>query len=297
MTAAFLLTASALPVTAIAQTRPTSRQSTSASAAPSLLHRHYREGETLGYTMTGTNQADRYQVRAVGEVKRDASGAFYEEFAWSNAVYNGGPMKLPPAAVAFRQRLSLVPDYRLSVPDLSPVVMLVGPITDLLTFYSDYQVASRLPNLSKPGDHAVVPLPMAPSWADGTRIVLGEDSFDFDVTLKEVDTRAHIATILVRHVPPAKPLIKTPADWMRPPVADTPNNWVQVEKNADGTYTAGIGKETFDVETRIDLKTGRILSGTIDNVVEVLERKCADAALTKAGEPSRYQIKRKIELR
>ena len=262
-----------------------------------MLHRHYREGEKVHFTMTGVNQANRYEVRASGEVKRDASGAFYEEIAWSDAAYNGKPMKLPPAAAAFRQRLSLAPDYRLSIPDLSPVMTLVGPITDLLTFYSDYQIAARLPNLIKPGDRAVVPLPFAPSWADGARIVLGEDSIDFDVTLKAVDAKAQTATILVRHVPPAKPLIKIPVEWMREPVADTPNNWVQVEKHADGTYTAGIGKETFDVETRIDLRTGRILSGTIDNVVEVLERKCSDAALTQAGEPKRYQIKRRIELR
>src|SRR5688572_1495887 len=173
LAAALLLAASALPLVAVAQTGPGSRPSTTAPVVRSMLHRHYREGERVHFTMTGVNQANRYEVRASGEVKRDASGAFYEEIAWSDAAYNGKPMKLPPAAAAFRQRLSLAPDYRLSIPDLSPVMTLVGPITDLLTFYSDYQIAARLPNLIKPGDRAVVPLPFAPSWADGARIVLG----------------------------------------------------------------------------------------------------------------------------
>jgi hypothetical protein len=48
---------------------------------------------------------------------------------------------------------------------------------------------------------------------------------------------------------------------------------------------------------KVDLKSGRIIAGTLDNLVEVLERKCEDAALTKAGNPSRYQIRRKIEIR
>jgi hypothetical protein len=270
------------------QTRP---------AVPKLLNRQYHQGEKIAYTMNGTNQANTYEIQAVGEVKKDAAGLWYEEFAWTNAIYNGKPMELPPAAAAFRQRLSLAPAYRLAVPDLSKVPNLIGPIADLLTFYADWQVASSLPNLTKAGDHGVMPSPIAPSWADGTRIVLGEDSFDFDVTIDQIDAQAHTATIVVRHVPPAKPLINIPVEWMRAPVADTPNNWVEVEKNPDGTYVGRIGKETFDVTMKVDLKTGRIVSGTLDNLVEVLERKCDDSTLAKAGEPSRFQIKRKIEIR
>ena len=275
-------------VSAWAQTRPTTPQS--------ILTRHYHAGEKISYTMKGTNQDNTYQIQASGEVTKDPAGKWYEEIAWSNSIYNGKPTALSPAAASFRQQLSLAPDYRLSVPDLSKAPNLVGPITDLLTFYADWQIASRL-GLTKTGDHGVVKLPIAPSWADGVRVILGEDSFDFDVTLKEVNAQEQTATIFVRHVPPAKPLIKIPVEWMRVPVADTPNNWVEVQKNPDGSYAARIGKETFDVEMMVDLKTGRIISGTIDNLVEVLERKCDDSTLTKAGEPSRFQVKRKIEIR
>jgi hypothetical protein len=86
------------------------------------------------------------------------------------------------------------------------------------------------------------------------------------------------------------------ADWMRAPVGDTQNNWVQVSKTSDGKYAAAIGKETFDVQIRVSLVNGTIVSATIDNPVEVLERDCADAALTACGNPARYQIRRHVEV-
>jgi hypothetical protein len=49
----------------------------------------------------------------------------------------------------------------------------------------------------------------------------------------------------VVHVPPQNPGTKIPVDWMRAPVADTPNNWVQVEKHAEKKIVAEVGKETY----------------------------------------------------
>src|SRR5205823_14093181 len=95
---------------------------------------------------------------------------------------------LPASAAEFRQRLSLDTGFTLAVPDLRQAPpMLIGPITDLLTFYSDLQLALRK-NLISPGDHAYVEFGKPSSWADGTRVLLGEDSIDFDLTLKSVNS-------------------------------------------------------------------------------------------------------------
>ena len=83
---------------------------------------------------------------------------------------------------------------------------------------------------------------------------------------------------------------------MRTPVADAPNNWVEVEKTHAGKYVARIGKETFDDIIRISLTDGHVLSATMDNPVEVSERECDDAALTVCGAPTRYQIRRQISI-
>ena len=100
---------------------------------------------------------------------------------------------------------------------------------------------------------------------------------------------------------PAQPQIKISADWMRPPVADTPNNWTEIHRNFTSQsdadkYVAAVGKETFDVELKVRLTDGKIISGKIDNPVEVLERNCSDLTLAVYGAPVRYQILRQIEL-
>jgi hypothetical protein len=184
------------------------------------------------------------------------------------------------------------------VPNLSQVVQIVGPITDMLTFYADLWLSTKLNKFVKSGDHfyfgAMSNTPN--SWADGVSTLIGEDVIAFDITLTDIDAANKIATLEVRHVPPANPKIKLPAEWMRAPVADTRNNWVELQKNSDGKYSGSVGKETFDAIIKISLVDGKILSATLDNPVEVIERDCADVALTNCGEPMRYQIRRQIEL-
>jgi len=80
-------------------------------------------------------------------------------------------------------------------------------------------------------------------------------------------------------------------------VSDTANNWVDVSKNDNGKYFAEIGKETFDVELKVSIADGRIVSATMDNPVTVLGRECADVGTAQCGDPQRYQIRREIELR
>ena len=71
---------------------------------------------------------------------------------------------------------------------------------------------------------------------------------------------------------------------------------LQIQKTNDGKYLAAVGKETFDVEIKLSLADGKILSATIDNPVQTIERECEDAALTKCGDPRPHPIRRQIEL-
>lgn len=261
-----------------------------------VLQRQYQEGETIRYKMQATNQGHirnvRYEARAVASVKKNAAGVFVEEFAWSDVQVNDQPQTLEPASADFRETLSLAPGYSLSVPDLTQVQpILIGPIADLLAFYADVQLAMRQETLAKPGDHVSVKNGSLNSWADGTYVVLGQDAIDFEITLKSIDKKT--AVVVVRHVPPAEPAIQFPADWMKAPVADTANNWLEVEKTGD-KYAAEVGKETFEANITLDVATGRILSATMENPVEVLQRDCTDRVLTSCGDPIRYRIRRQI---
>jgi hypothetical protein len=277
------------------QNAPAEKQS--AAETPGLLARRYQEGEKLSYHMKGVNENWRYEIQADGVVKRDPSGKYFEEYAWSHLISDGTPATLSPATTNFRQIVSLAPETPPSFPNLGQVDLhLIGPITDWMTFYVDLWLANRLNKLSHAGDHFYFKRGTPNSWADGNYVLLGEDSIDFDFTLKDVNQIDKIAILLVRHVPPEKPEIKIPVEWMRPPVADTPNNWVEVEKRPNGKYLAEVGKETFDVEIKVRLANGKILSAKIDNPVEAISRECADATLASCTAPVPHHILRQTEI-
>ena len=69
-----------------------------------------------------------------------------------------------------------------------------------------------------------------------------------------------------------------------------------MSRTRDGKYLAGIGKETFDVEIRLSLADGSIISARMDNPVTISERECADEALKQCGKATEYQIVRVVEI-
>ncbi len=261
------------------------------------LHRTYEEAQTLTYHMTGTNEAWHYTVEAKGTVKKGENGAFYEDFAWSDMKTDGRPEVLSINMASYNQRLSLDPVQFPGAPNLQGVdPKMVGPVTDMMTFYVDYWLAAKFNRLVKPGDHFYFSNPTIPSWADGQRVLVGEDAFDFDMTLLSVDTAKGTAELEVKHVPPPQAEVHLAAAWMQAKVGGQPNNWVQVTKTSEGQYLAGVGQETFDVHLTISLPDGRILRGSMQNPVTTIERLCTDSALTQCGDAKPHNILRTIEI-
>lgn len=267
-----------------------------AQTQPNILTRRYVEGEKLTYHMKGINENWRYEIQADGVVKKDSAGTYFEEYGWSNMISNDPKIFLTASSRNFRQEVSLDPNHNPSFPDISQAPVLVGPITDLMTFYVDVWLALKTGKLTKAGDHFYRQMGTPSSWADGVRVLQGDSSIDFDFILKEINQPAGTATLIVRHVPPEKTQVRLPAEWMRKPVADTANNWVTVEKRENGKYLGAVGKEVFDVEIKLSLADGKILSATMDNPVQTIERECTDQALTNCGNPKPHLIRRQIEL-
>ena len=272
-------------------------------AAQALTHDHdvllrrYREGEKLTYHMKGINERWHYEIQADGIVKKDLTGTYFEEYRWSNLISDDQKVELPTASLDFRQQLTLDPNRHSVFPDLSRIDRrLVGPVTDFMNFYVDLWLAEKTQKLAHAGDHFYVKHGKPNSWADGSYVLIGEDSIDFDLSLKDVNRSENTVILVIHHVPPEKPEVQLPADWMRKPVADTGNNWVQVQKMENGKYFAAVGNETFDVEIKTSLTDGKILAGKIDNPVETLGRECTDAALTECSDPKPHSIRRRIAI-
>jgi hypothetical protein len=229
-------------------------------------------------------------------VTRNSAGVFIVEFTWSGLVYNGNAVPLPSRGRTVEQQLSLDPEFKLSIPDFSKVPPpLVGPMADLLTFYADAQLAMRQRKLRRAGDHVYVKDSRPNSWADHVHTLVGEDVVDLDITLATINVPKDTATLMVRHVPPRELKISLPAEWLRVPVMDTPNNWTQVIKE-NTTYIAAVGKETFTDRIVLNLENGEINSATMDNPVDVLERQCTDETLQNCSTAQRYGIHRHIEI-
>ncbi len=249
--------------------------------------------------MTGLNQGRdktvRYSADATGSVKKDDQGNLVEELTWSNLERDGTKViDLKPGLV---QKLCLIPQTPVVIPNLATAdSRLIGPITDLLTFYVDLQLAAGLKGLKKRGDRVYFPHGTPSSWADGQVVLLGQDSIDFEISIKSIDRKRHYESILVRHVPPPTLHLALAADWMKTPIDKAPNNWVEVVKAPNGKYMASVGKETFDVEMKVSLDDGRILSAKEDNSIEVEERTCSDPELQHPGSAIRYRIFRHIEI-
>ncbi|HEV2620135.1 MAG TPA: hypothetical protein VGU23_09395 [Acidobacteriaceae bacterium] len=232
--------------------------------------------------MTGDNDGWRYTVQATDVVKRDALGRFYEEISWSDLTSNAS-QALNPASLALRQTLSLDDaSAYMKIPDLTHIQpLLIGPITDTLTFYSDLLLAMQA-KLAQPGQTAYVSRTTPNSWADGQHVVLGQDAVDFSIKIEAVNPAEHTETILIEHVPPPELHVQLPAQWMHSSASATPNNFVQVSRQEDG-FLAEVGKETFDVRLVVDTRDGELLSATMHNPVSLTTRKCTNQELTQCG--------------
>jgi hypothetical protein len=259
----------------------------------SFLARHYTDGERVSYLMKGSENETSYEVGMTATTAKRADGQFFESLAWSDMKVDGQPRSLSPAAEQFRLAVTTEGVMPFALPDLSKAEGLIAPVTDAMTFYADLFIARRQSGLRQSGDRATYHNPTVASWADGRRVLIGEDHVEFEIALADVDAASGVGVLLIKHVPPAAPQVRLNAEWMRAPVADTSNNWVMVSKTGNG-YAVSVGKETFDVELRVALRDGRLLSATLDNPVTAIIRECADQALTQCGPPRPSPVLRRV---
>ncbi len=259
------------------------------------LQRRYVDGTISHYLMTGNNDGWQYTIRATDTVKRDANGRYYEDIGWSDLTSNA-QQTLTPASLSLRQTVSLDdPASYMRVPNLTNVQpLLIGPITDTLTFYSDLLLAEKA-SLIQAGQTAYVSRTTPNSWADGQRVLLGQDVVDFSLSVESVSPAQHTETLLIQHVPPPVLHIEQPAKWMQESASAKPNNFVQVAKESEG-FSAETGKESFKVKLVVDTRDGSVISAAMNNPVVLRTRICVDRELSHCGSEVSKTILRKITL-
>jgi hypothetical protein len=263
--------------------------------APPLLARRYVDGDRISYLMKGSENETTYEARMTATTGKRTDGQFFESVAWSGMKIDGQPRPLSAAAQQFRLAVTTEGVMPFAPPDLSKAEGLIAPVTDAMTFYADLFIARRQTILKLPGDRATYHNPTVASWADGRGVLIGEDHVEFEMAVGDVDRASGVGVLLIKHVPPAAPQVRLTAEWMRAPVADTANNWVMVSRNRNG-YMVSVGKETFDVELRVAIADGRLLSATLDNPVTAITRECTDQALTQCGPARPSPVLRRVTM-
>ena len=264
------------------------------------VRRVYKDGETFSYLLKltyteGTRTREPSYSSAAVTVQKGDDGVYYETWRWLGRVEDGKPEALPQSALDFRQRLSLDPAFRLSMPpDFFKALQLAEPISDALTFYADAQLAARKGLRLSPGDQLYIPYGKPASWAGGPTLT-GFDCVDFVLSVSSVNAKAGTATLKALHVPPPFSCAKAPAPWLQEQLFGMPNNWYQVRKEGEA-YRAGAGLETFDDVITISLADGHIVSATQYNPLAGEARNCKDEALTDCGAPEQVNILRQLEL-
>ena len=255
----------------------------------------YKDGAVSHYLMTGNNDGWQYAIRATDTMKCDASGRYYEEIGWSDFTSNA-QQTLTPASLALRQTVSLDDASYMRIPNLANVQpLLIGPITDTLTFYSDLLLATKA-KLMQPGQTAYVSRTSPNSWADGQRVLLGQDVVDFALSVESVNPAENTETLLIQHVPRPVLHVEQPAKWMQESTSAKPNNFIQISKEGD-SFVAETGKESFDVRLVLDTRDGSILSASMHNPVALTVRTCKDRELTQCGSAAPKTILREITLK
>ena len=147
----------------------------------------------------------------------------------------------------------------------------------------------------QPGQTAYVSRTTPNSWADGQRVLLGQDVVDFSLSVESVNSAQHTEILLIQHVPPPLLHVEQPAKWMQESESAKPNNFVQISKEGDG-FSAETAKKTFDVKLVVDTRDGSILSAAINNPVVLKTRTCMDRELMHCGSETPATTLRKITL-
>lgn len=249
----------------------------------------YTEDETQtagGQTTTSTTTA---ADRVASYVHRGTGG---EQVRWVALTVDGTDMTA--AARSFpAYDLSLDPRAAdgLTVPDTSAVPGLVGPVTDLTTFYVPLSAQAGIGALHRPGQSETAPTLLSGNFASAAMPV-GQDLLQLTTTLTSLTRRQ--ATLTSDFVPPPAGGLTVTAPFMDSPVCGTtPNNFEEVQQSGTA-FLALWGCEQFTATTVADRASGRIVSASLSNPLQLSAMECQDAALTQCTDIGPVTLQRTV---
>ena len=183
----------------------------------------------------------------------------------------------------------------LALPDIAGWDMaVVGPVTDLLTFFVAISPQAGIDSVSQVGQTCVLPEAPVASWANGESIPVGQDCIQISVTLKEI--HEDTAVFETRFMPPEEAGLEMLKPWMdESVVAGTPNNFQQQMSMGDAAAVMW-GREEFVVTSTVRRADGMLLSATMSNELQLKMKIGCSSELESCKHEIPLHIRRELSL-
>jgi len=263
--------------------------------------RNYRPGERYLYHITTEsirNGKSSGQSVAISEhtVVQDTVG-FSERVKWVDKKIHQGDTILNQAGIAKQvpeYKISLAPGGKVLLPALDNPDM-VGEITDLNTFYVAISPALNAQKLSEQQMVLKNPEIREGNFADNKRILFGKDCMI--VTQELLKSGGEYLELKTTFSPPVNSCMRLLADSALKLSTDSAFNFQMIQKGPNEKVNYFWGIESFEIVTKVDRRTGKIMEATMVNDLNLKMLYNAAADLKKYDASLPVIIKRKVHLK
>lgn len=269
--------------------------------APYVFVRGYEPGEQFAYRIEDRRRQQFGEaVTSTIAVAKSAhqvvfeGGVPLENVRWTEVV----------DLVTGQQRTDLggVPLSRVSLHPSGPIEpgkpandpLMLGMVTDLVTFYVAANPKVGIENLHLPGDKVVAPAPVIVDFSDGIAFLIGRDKLRAEIEMTA------LSAALVEYTTYLQPLAFEPGELHREfmqqaACPNSPNN-IQYVRRQDSNYLAVWGCESITIQTKIDRQSGIIVEALMVSYLLQNTRQCQDEALTQCTDGPQIEENRTVEL-
>lgn len=270
---------------------------TEASLERYSYRRAYQSGEVFAYETTANVYVNQVWLKEeVGRTLHRAKGPM-ERVTWESLRLrnNTGVFNLDSEARKLAPYdWSLEENGKLDVPSTEHVPALNGVLGDLSLHYLSISPAIGIGRVNKVGETYVRPKFWQSQWEDraGKR---GERCFESFVELAAIGSER--VAVRSGFVSPTKGCLAFKKEWMAPSVVSgIPNNFQEVVKEKDGTFSVRWGSEEWTVHSQIDRRNGRLSSGNLASSITLKSKKGCNGELEKCAPEETLRVDRSAQL-
>jgi hypothetical protein len=266
------------------------------------FERKYAVDDKYNYKLETTNHHNgQFHRKETGiahhHVVLESNQVPYDEITWTSLIKEDASGLITDLSADARSisayRISLHPQGTLNLPALE-VQTMVGMLTDLNTYFVAISPALGILKIHQPGDIYQHPNNHIGNWANGNTI-FGQDCTQSTIGLMALTSQ--IASVKTKFLSPETECIQMAYPWMESPVqVGSRNNFQQITRGNDGTYSVMWGHEQFIIDSSLDSTTGKILSAMMDNKLTLRMKVGCDENLENCQSEFPFVIQRNESL-